>query len=348
MSFRPSANVQALAEAIRPALGLGASGTPPPPDLRFIAERHRVTLLLHHALGLRGHREDEELLSQIARLAQLNARGTLLQKAAGARLERLLDERGIDSIEIKGWRLGHLLYGENTLRQSRDVDVLLRPEQIFEAVEAVVEAGFKNMRGEPLKPSVARAMLRFHREVEVRDPRSRVTIELHSRSLENPPAGWSDTTMLADPLDLSNPEYVLYLILHGAGSNWNRLKWLADLAMIAQRVESDVMLQVVDLARALDCLPAVSASFRACGAIWGEGLVGEWLAAAALRVDDERTQLHLQAFARALNREDSPSKMELTARRLELVRDSPICGERPLPHLSSIGKRTAMWLLRRV
>lgn len=348
MPFRPSENVQALADAIRPALGLGAVETPAPTNLRFAAERHRVTFLLHHALRVSGDCNGGKFPSDLTVLVKSQARQVLLQKAAGAGLQALLANRGIASAEIKGWRLGHLLYGEGTLRQSRDVDVLLRPEQVAEAIQAVAQAGYTNMRGTPLKAGIAQAILCFHREVEVRDPRSGVIIELHARCLENPPAGWSDATMLEAPLDLSNPHYVLYLILHGAGSNWKRLKWLADLAMIVQRVEKDVMHQVLDLARGFHCLPAVAASLRACGTIWGEGLVEEWLAPAASHLDEKRVQLHLRTFGDALNRETPLSTLELAARRMELVRDPPLFGEKPAPRIGAIANRTAMWFLRRV
>lgn len=348
MPFRPSENVQALANAIRPALGLGAEESPPPGDLQFVVERHRVTFLLHHALHVSGSCNDERFLSDLAGIVQGKARQVLRQRAAGARVQALLADRGIASVEIKGWQLGHLLYGEETLRQSRDVDVLLRPDQVAEAVEATAQAGYTNMRGRPLKAGVAQAILRFHREVEVRDPSSGVIVELHSRSLENPPAGWSDATMLEAQLDLSNPHYVLYLTLHGAGSNWKRLKWLADLAMIVQRVEKDVMHQVLHLARRFQCLPAIAASLRACGMIWGEDLVEDWLAAAESHLDEERVQAHLRRFDAALNRETPLSAMELAFRRLELVRDPPLFGEKRASRIGAIGNRTAMWLLRRI
>ncbi|RIV85651.1 nucleotidyltransferase family protein [Aurantiacibacter zhengii] len=347
MPFRPSENVQSLADAIRPALGLGAAEAPPPGDLQFVVERHRVTFLLHHALQVSGS-SNEQLLSDLTGIVQGKARQVLRQRAAAACVQALLDDRGIASVEIKGWQLGHILYGEETLRQSRDVDVLLRPDQVAEAIKATAEAGYTNIRGGPLKAGIAQAILRFHREVEVRDPRSGVIVELHSRSLENPPAGWSDATMLEAPLDLSNPHYVLYLILHGAGSNWKRLKWLADLAMIVQRVERDVMDQVLDLARRFQCLPAIAASLRACGAIWGEAFVDEWLAQAEPHMDEKRVQAHLQAFAAALNRESPLSAMELFARRLELMRDPPLFGDKPPSRIGAIGNRTAMWFLRRI
>ncbi len=236
----PSPQLQALAHALRPALGLAGGGEITRELVLFAEQRHRVAPLLHHAVARGVSVADGGAAEILARIARANSQRVLRQKAATLRLVTLFAAEGIVHAEVKGFRLGDLLYGGETLRHSKDVDVLLDPAQMDAGIACVAANGYTATGGAPLDPQRLHAILRWHREVEIHDPRTGVAIELHSRLLSTAPAAWDDGKVLHGPRDLTSPEYVLYLILHGAASHWHRLKWLADLAMIARQTDPAV------------------------------------------------------------------------------------------------------------
>lgn len=340
-----------LADLLRPALGLAApvKGAQISPELvQLAAERHRVLPLLYRAVQLGGYAAPGELVQLLESRFRDNARQALRQQAASLALGRVLSAAGIVHAEIKGWRLGQVLYGGEVLRQAKDVDLLVAPAAIGEALRLAHGHGYRNRGGKPLRLWRARSELRFHRETAVRDPRSGVEIELHSRTLGQPPPAWSDAPLLAGPQDLSSPPYVLYLLLHGAGAKWNRLKWLCDLARIVQLVTPEVRREVIALARRCDCLPALAASFGLLRQLWGEEPGADWRAALATPDNDPRQQAHLAGFAEALCRDGSAPFATLMARRAELVRDAPLFGTRHPSRFTAIGTRTALWMLRKL
>jgi Uncharacterised nucleotidyltransferase len=343
----PSPQLQALASALRPALGLAGGGKVMRQMSVFAEKRHRVAPLLHHAMARGGSTSDGEAAETLARLARANAQRVLRQKAATLRLATLFAAEGIVHAEVKGYRLGELLYGGETLRHSKDVDVLLNPAQMDAGIACVAANGYTAAGGGPLDPQHLCAILRWHREVEIHDPRTGVAIELHARLLSTAPAAWDDSKVLHGPRDLTSSEYVLYLILHGAASHWHRLKWLADLAMIARRTDPAVRGEVIALAREYTCLPALVASFRTCGTLWGGEVVAEWLDCIGPIPHHRFVRLHEEAFVRALHREGSRPQRQSLLRRFAILRDPPLFGEHFPSRRQLLKTRIAFWYLQK-
>ena len=346
--FQPTAGVQQLADALRPALGMAARQQELSASTLRLALDHRVAPLLHHAQQLAGYECEPEIAARLAHEAQGNVHRILRQKAAAMTFGRLLDDAGIGFRLVKGYDVGRLLYGTESLRVAKDVDVLLAPDQIGRALTIARDAGYRRPGGKRLSAAVGRAILMFHREMEIVDPRTGIVLELHSRLLDRPPPGWDDRQFLSGPLDLTSPDHVLYLILHGAAGQWRRLKWMADLAMIARRTPADVRSRVITLARKYDCLPAVHASLLACGVLWEDELVRDWLAETGLSETDERVSRHLREYTRTLDRDTQPDSRQLAARRLELEREEPVFGTAHPSRPWAMGKRAALWFLRRL
>lgn len=346
--FQPSANLQQLADALRPALGMPARLPSVSAKTLQLALDHRVAPLLHGAQLIARYAGEPDIAARLAHEAQANSRRILLQKASATTLGRLLDDAGIGYRQVKGYEVGRLLYDNEGARVAKDVDLLIAPADIGRALTVAQQAGYARPGGKPFSAAVGRAILRFHREVEIVDPKTGVALELHSRLLDRPPAGWDDRRFFSAPLDLTCPHYVHYLVMHGAAGQWRRLKWMADLAMIAQRTPADVRGDVIALARSYDCLPAIYASLHVCGALWEPDLVSAWLAETGLTPADARVSRHLGEYTCTLDRETRPGSRQLAGRRLELVRDEPVFGTAHPSRIGAIIKRTALWFLRRL
>jgi hypothetical protein len=350
--FDPSPELRRLADALRPALGLAPERDTAGPDLalaQFAARRHRVAPLLLRAwfADLAQARAAGEAGEFLAHRYMANCAAVLRQQAVASELRAVLAAEGIAHAEVKGRQLGIELYGEAAWRQAKDVDLLIDPARIGDALEMAATLGYREAgRNAPLDLRKSKARLGFHREVGIRHPTMLVEVELHSRLLNNPPPGWRDV-----PLHLSatggepgieQPDYVLYLVVHGALTGWKRLKWLCDLVMLGQRVRPDVRAQVVARARELDCLAALHASFRAVEGLWGRAAVAPWLEQTA---DGEAAAAaHLAVFGRRLEDDGTVPLTRRLMRNSGLVRDAAVFGRHP-PRARVAAQKALFWLM---
>jgi len=356
--FEASPQLRQLARALRPALGLRHADDAPEPSIalaRFASDRHRVGPLLHRAWSPLAD-ADDATTTYLERMAANNAKRELRQKAAARKFGALLDAQDIGWIEFKGWRLAEELYGESALRQSKDVDLLLAPGRVPDALELAGEHGYRIGKGgagqsASLAMRRSRWVLRHHHEIGIVDPDMNVQIELHSRLLGYPPDGWHDPAPVAgnraNAVSLGDPDFVLYLIAHGALTGWKRLKWLCDLVMLIQRVSPEVRNAVIARARTLECESALVASLLAVAELWDKDCVASWRAETRTSPDNALVKGHLAAISRRLGLAGQPPYLERALRHAGILRDAPVFGRHPAP-LRGLRDRAALWLLAKV
>lgn len=210
-------------------------------------------------------------LGRVARLAIPEVTRQDLQKREHAcrvqairhcrELERLMkafNRLGIPVMNLKGPMLSSELYGDVGLRQSKDLDLAVVPEDIERTLTCLKDLGW-NL--DPILMSMTpRQWEKFHRmndDLSFFHPERGIGLEVHSRihwdSPEQNRSRWSrsvPTIWQGCSLRVMNPvDEVLYLCGHGGGHNWFRAKWLGDLARIhtAGLVNWEV---AMDLARA--------------------------------------------------------------------------------------------------
>ncbi|VVT20545.1 nucleotidyltransferase family protein [Erythrobacter sp. EC-HK427] len=338
--------IRLLAAHLRPALGLASEEAPPLTlaQAEWAMRRHRVGPLLHHALA--GRADGDAAVGALLRGSyERNVRRQLRHRAATQRFTGWLAERGHNALVVKGWELGAALYGDAGLRYSKDIDLLIGAAAMQDALGIAAANGFL-VSGKPAHQGMRKARLLIGRfkEIGVGDPDYGVQLELHSRLLVHPPPCWSDP----EPGDnnwpsLSNPEYVLYLLIHGAWTYWDRLKWLADGAMLAQRVERELIPVVLANARLLHCEEAIVAGLRMVGDLWGEALVADWLAHSNVPADDALMQRHCAMIAERLGYDARTPFPQRLLRATGIRRNPPVFGTHP-PRLRSTIDNALFWM----
>ncbi|WP_197029837.1 nucleotidyltransferase domain-containing protein, partial [Paenibacillus sp. 1-18] len=114
-----------------------------------LADHHRVVPLVY--LQLKKSNDPVIPLQLLASLQAQYHRNTLrmlhLQAEAG-RLTKLLMAHGIRVLMLKGPALAQQLYGDVSLRTSKDVDLLIAPNDMDEAEHWIREAGYESKSGE--------------------------------------------------------------------------------------------------------------------------------------------------------------------------------------------------------
>ena len=193
-----------------------------------------------------------------------NAQVVLKQIAEAARVTQLLAEAGIRSMIIKGPVLSLLTFGDPTLRESQDVDLLIDPDRVPEAHRVITQAGYRRVVPEiDLAPHQDRQYRRLRCQFGYHSRKFDVALELHWRLTSNSrllPLGeralWSRSGPVrlpgADFVTLPDEELFLYLCVHGSVHVWFRLKWLVDIAALLHRMRPDAVERIAGLARSLE------------------------------------------------------------------------------------------------
>lgn len=157
-------------------------------------------------------------------------------------------ERGIRNITLKGPALAHDLYGDVSMRTSKDLDILI-PFDDVEAAEGILATlGYVSKEGERA-PTVRSWKWREH-HICYTHPVKRTQVEIHWRL--NPDSGketnfellWKRSRFSSytqTPVRMLEQEDLwAYLVTHGARHGWFRLRWLLDIDQMIRSMPLDV------------------------------------------------------------------------------------------------------------
>lgn len=236
------------------------------------------------ARSLEGHADSAELWAQIKRhrvyalAAEVLNRydkttamsayyPTLIEKAHAVRLQGLrqhavtlqlqddLKKAHISSYILKGPQLAQKLYGDVGLRHSKDIDVIVLPDDLSKAIRVLQQSGWALLEvpvwiEHPVYRYLAKNLFWDFR---LQHHATGYMLELHWRFEKMPSSNmekiwwkyWQSDTETAWLAEM------LYLCLHGAGSGWPRLKWLGDIRMCLEHYP-DMWQRLIPLANELN------------------------------------------------------------------------------------------------
>ena len=176
---------------------------------------------------------------------------------------QLFNQRGLPVLVFKGPVLAEIAYGENSLRQAGDVDVLIEVENFQRAKQLLESLGYEMVPA--LTSSQQKAHLNFHCEIQFMRDNWFTVIDLHwslaprtfpfelktrdvfARSRETSVGGQRVKTFGVEDL-------ILFQCMHGAKHYWSRLEWITSIAEII-RSEKDIdWVQLIARARATNSL----------------------------------------------------------------------------------------------
>jgi hypothetical protein len=257
-----------------------------------VARRHQVIGLIHE--GLTQVRADvpPEVVGEIGAQAAMLVRENLTMAREALRLQRLLDDAGLQGLFVKGAALSVLAFGSLSLRAGNDIDLLVPYETLPAATALILGAGYH--RFDPpseISDTRLRLLMPLRKDLGFIHQATRLQIELHWRLFLNPHAMTEASIMsesravtlagTARLRTLGEEDLFAYLCMHGALHWWNRLKWLADInALLATAPDGSVE----RLTRAAEARGAGRAAVQAlllCRRLFGTPVPDKLLAARA-------------------------------------------------------------------
>jgi len=219
------------------------------------ARQHALLPLLHkHANSDRipGH-----VRSTLKRESVMNAQAVLFLTGKALEVRKLLNAHSIENALFKGPLLSELAYGEVSLRQAGDIDLLIHREDFKRTKELLASLGYQ--MHPQLTPAQQASHLAFHCEIQfVRDDWFTV-VDLHwGLSPRSFVFGLTEDEVMsrlqtvsfagAETKTFSTEDLILYQAMHGAKHLWRRLEWIASLAELVRNLEEFSWSDIVDRA----------------------------------------------------------------------------------------------------
>lgn len=210
-------------------------------DLIETACQHRLIPLLHRHLSTVQTDAPQVELERIRREALENSQSVLYLMAQLRTIINCFDEEKLPLFVFKGPLLAQLAYGELSLRQAGDLDLLIHRRDFNRARSILESLGFQ--MAPPLTASQQTAHLGFHCEIQfMRDNRFTV-VDLHwSLTPKAFPFVVNTEELMerAESLSLAGvgvktfglEDLILFQSMHGAKHYWLRLEWISSIAEI--------------------------------------------------------------------------------------------------------------------
>jgi hypothetical protein len=231
------------------------------------AVEHKVMPLLYQSL----HRfcpkaVPKTILNQLQELFLSNARRSLFLTSELLKLVKLLERDGIAAIAFKGPVLSVYAYGNLSLRQYVDLDILVRRRDIFRAKDVLLSNGY---RLSPEMAGEAEAVLLQSHHAFVFLPESPLySVDLHWAIAQphhanalNQEVLWERVESVSlggnSILTFRPEEMMLFLCMHGSKHSWEQLGWICDVAQLVRSRPDLDWKQVVSDAEKAGCMKSL-------------------------------------------------------------------------------------------
>jgi hypothetical protein len=184
-----------------------------------------------------------EYLAQLKSASRANTVRCLYLTAELNKILELFESQGIQSIPYKGPVLAQQAYGDITLREFEDLDIILRQTDLPRAHEIILGLGYEAKFPWILSPGAAASLVPG--EYNYSAIERRIMVELHTEmTLRHFPVVpcLDDFSQRLVTVELSGrnmqtfcPEDALpILCIHGSKDFWERISWVADISELVQ------------------------------------------------------------------------------------------------------------------
>lgn len=217
-------------------------------SLRTFTVKNNLATLVH--LGMQQHfppeyRQQPKMI-EIRLLSKMNRIQSQERVHALLQIAETFQQADIPMLSFKGPVLADELYGDPTLRNSCDLDILVAEETLPLACRCLQALGYEAQPSLWDKTPKRRA-LRQRRDQQMHRVfrKDGVMVELHWRigyRFAVPFAALWDTrrsvSLMDQPIDtLNDSENLCYLITHGAGHGFRQLRWLLEIYTLLERTQ---------------------------------------------------------------------------------------------------------------
>jgi hypothetical protein len=206
---------------------------------QFAIFHHVVPLLYDRLRNLAGENVPSETLDELMKLYRAIAVQNLRKAEHLLHVMSLLSRHGIVTLALKGPSLAVQLYGDLSLRQFNDLDILIHEKDFYRTCELLTMEGYR--QAIEVNPDKKKRLIKTGNDLHF--IRQGYSVELHwgvaNKMFVSPlecEEFWQrlEKIHILDTAICALPPETLFLFLchHGANHQWDRLKWIADIAQL--------------------------------------------------------------------------------------------------------------------
>jgi hypothetical protein len=182
-------------------------------------------------------------MKRLTEATRANTARCLILTAELIKIMDLFQSEGIPAIPYKGPVIAAQAYGDITLREFEDLDIVLRQRDMAKANDIVTKLGYRPKFPWILSPGAVSSLVPG--EYNYREESRRMMVELHTeetlRHFPVPP-DIDELTRRLVSVALSGHEVRTFapedalpiLCIHGSKDFWERISWIADIAELVQ------------------------------------------------------------------------------------------------------------------
>lgn len=214
--------------------------------LLTLAHAHGLVPLLCHHAAAGALPASSEGLAALKGQGEHNTRRALRLSAALIEVIDVCAAEGIPVVPLKGPVIAQQIYGAMSMRQTRDLDFLVRDADVARLIRVLEARGYRCQRTNSGELDALTRRDLHH--VSLAHSTRRVRIEIHYWLLR--PRGrrhhhFDDIAPRLRPMPFlgrqidvfENEDLLIYLCEHGAEHAWCRLEWLASVGELCRRVD---------------------------------------------------------------------------------------------------------------
>lgn len=201
-----------------------------------LAKTHRIILLLYH--NLKNKRIPETIKKELKDIYTSNLIESLRLEAEREKIFKLFNGQGIDCVPLKGTVFARDVYGDIALRQTADIDVLVRENDLFRVKELLLNNGFQRVGLSDqyyLKESChlvfsnGRCMVEAHWNI---GPYNKIKVPAEYL--------WQKVCRQAEGLRLSPDMTLVFMLLKFNFDSFFSLRYLVDIAATLRRFKTEI------------------------------------------------------------------------------------------------------------
>ncbi len=209
-----------------------------------LAWHHRVYPLIYSKLKKADdNRIPAYVIQSLYKEFQKNTLQMLLLSGEMEQVSELFTENQIRLLYLKGPVIAADIYGDISLRTSKDLDILISITDLKRAEELLLSSGYEKEK--EVTPYVLNEWKWRNHHVIYFHPQKNIQLEIHWRLQPHPLKEprfnelWERkrvSSLTSYPVYfLGKDDLLLYLISHGARHGWFRLRWLLDIDQMLRK-----------------------------------------------------------------------------------------------------------------
>ncbi|MBN2816184.1 MAG: nucleotidyltransferase family protein [Campylobacterales bacterium] len=240
-----------------------------------LAYMHGVLPVVYKTLKVFKDNIPQNFFEKLSLLYKEIACNNLIATSELLKVVTYLQNRGVDVIAFKGPLLSDMAYGDITLRQYADIDILVPQEQLLKLSNLLIKEGYTSPSSTTLLEDKSFLELNndfnfyssnnIHIEVHWKLIREQITLYEQNTIFENSSSQFLQGVMLKT---LNIEMNIIYLALHGSKHGWERIEWINDLYYLIEKFDVDWN-RVLRLTEHFQCKPSLLLGIGLVGSLYG-------------------------------------------------------------------------------